>query len=714
MAILIWIPGALDLDEFLEFIVGSSKDDAEADEQPLDLKPLKSLSPMFPTPPGYDVSSVSADPPVVYITPIFRSCSSSEHPRPDPASSAQESPISTNPPNVTPISAKFPTPRHKPASTIALKVTPISVKFPTQRHEDESSDEGSDEDYNPCYNKRNPPSLKRATKKARRAADSNATDIKQRPVRRSLSKELVDWRSSSKSPRELVEATMNMFDSLRRCTLQLAENEDSSKRADLKASVLMKENNLRINDMKIIGPVPGVEIGDIFFYRLELNILGLHVPIMGGVDYLPATHVGKDGSLAVSVISSGGYDNDENDTDTLVYTGHGGNSRYKDQHDQKLVRGNLALKNSAKKKNQIRVVRGVEDPFINSGKVYIYDGIYRIEDSWMDTTANGFSVFKYKLRREPGQPDGFSVWKMTEKWKANPATREKGITLDLSSEVENLPVCLVNDVGDEKRPSHFEYVTGVKYLRSLSRNKPVQNCKCPSMCLPGDTNCSCVQQNGGDLPYSSSGVLVKHVPMLYECSSDCHCSQECRNRVAQKGVKLNLEVFSTGDRGWGLRSWDPIRAGAFICEYAGEVIDETNMNTNIEEDDYIFRPSFPNDKALRYNLGAELFEEASTDATAENFKQFPIVINAKEAGNVARFINHSCSPNLLWQAVQYDHGDDNYPHIMFFAMKHIPPMTELTYDYGVRGAPPGFKGKFPQACKLRTCLCGSTKCRGSF
>ncbi|KAM0864208.1 hypothetical protein ACQ4PT_044076 [Festuca glaucescens] len=739
-----------------EFIVGSSKDDAEADEQPLDLKPLKSLSPMFPTPPGYDVSSVSADPPLVYITPIFRSCSSSEHPRPDPASSAQESPVSTIPLNVTPISSKFPTPqpvstiplkvtpisvkfpmprhkpastiplnvtpisakfpmpRHKPASTIPLKVTPISVKFPTQRHEDESSDEGSDEDYKPYYNKRKPPSLKRATKKARRAADSNATDVKQRPVRRSLTKELVGWRSSSKSPRELVEATMNMFDSLRRCTLQLAENEDSSKRADLKASVLMKENNLRINDMKIIGPVPGVEIGDIFFYRMEMNILGLHVPTMAGVDFLPATHVGKDGSLAVSIISSGGYENDEDDIDTLVYTGHGGNSRYKEKHDQKLVRGNLALKNSAKKKNQIRVVRGVEDPFINSGKVYVYDGIYRIEDSWMDTAANGFSVFKYKLRRDPGQPDGISVWKMTEKWKTNPATREKVITLDLSSEVENLPVCLVNDVGDEKRPSHFEYVTGVKYSRSLSRNKPVQNCKCPSMCLPGDTNCSCVQQNGGDLPYSSSGVLVKHVPMLYECSSDCHCSQECRNRVTQKGVKLNLEVFSTGDRGWGLRSWDPIRAGTFVCEYAGEVIDETNMNTNIQEDDYIFRTSFPNDKALRYNLGAELFEEASTDATAENFKQFPIVINAKEAGNVARFINHSCSPNLLWQAVQYDHGDDNFPHIMFFAMKHIPPMTELTYDYGVRGAPPGFKGKFPQACKLKACLCGSTKCRGSF
>lgn len=662
------------------------KDEAETDEQPLDLKPLLSLSPMFPTPAGHDVS---ADPPLVYITPIFRSFSSSEHPRPVPASFARAS---------------------APVSTIPLKVTPISARFPTPQYKDESS--SSDEDYNPICKKRKLPSL-RTTRKAREAAGSNATDIKQRPVRRNLNTELVS-RHSSENPRESVEATMTMFDSLRRCMLQLAEMDGSSKRADLKASVFMKENNLRINDMKMIGPVPGVEIGDIFFYRIEMNILGLHAQIMSGIDYLPATHVGKDGSLAVSIISSGGYENDEDDTDILVYTGQGGNSRYKDNHDQKLVKGNLALMNSAKMKNQIRVVRGVEDPFLDSGKVYIYDGIYRIEDSWMDTASNGFSVFKYKLRREPGQRGGFSVWKMTEKWKANPATREKLIMLDLSSEVENLPVCLVNDVDDEKSPSHFEYVTGVKYSRPLSRNKPLQNCKCLSVCLPGDTNCSCVQQNGGDLPYSSSGVLVKHVPMIYECSSDCHCSQDCRNRVAQKGVKLNLEVFWTGDRGWGLRSWDPIRAGTFVCEYAGEVIDETNMNKHVVEDDYTFRRSLPNDKALRYNLGAELLEENSTDATAESSKQLPIIISAKDAGNVARFINHSCSPNLLWQAVQYDHGDDSYPHIMLFAMKHIPPMTELTYDYGVRGAPPGIEGKFPQACKLKTCLCGSTNCRGSF
>jgi euchromatic histone-lysine N-methyltransferase len=232
--------------------------------------------------------------------------------------------------------------------------------------------------------------------------------------------------------------------------------------------------------------------------------------------------------------------------------------------------------------------------------------------------------------------------------------------------------------------------------------------------LPGDPDCSCVQQNGGDLPYTLSGLLVKPTPILYECSSSCKCSENCRNRVTQKGIELNFEVFWTGDRGWGLRTWDPVHAGAFICEYAGEVIDETKVNIDVKEDDYIFDTTCTSEKVSRWNQGTELLEEISRGATTENTKDLPIIISAKDSGNVARFLNHSCSPNLLWQAVQYDHGDDRYPHIMFFAIKHIPPMTELTYDYGVRGAPPGFKGKFPQACKLRACLCGSTKCRGSF
>ncbi|KAG0519826.1 hypothetical protein BDA96_08G019800 [Sorghum bicolor] len=727
----------------------NSQDESESDEQEefLEKKPLRSLAPMFPLPMGYDVATQSTDPLLIFVTP-FRPCTSPEQ---SPASFGQPLPKSPIPLKATPISAAFPMPQHKGGSSHdplketpmsaafpmpgpkdepsddPLKATPISAAFPTRRHKDDPlkatpmsrsfpitrhEDESSDEDYKPFSGQKKSTPLKTA-KRTQQAECSNAGNTKRRSIQRSLNRELAFSSSLSSNPNESVEEVMIMFDSLRRRILQLDENEDAGKRADLKAGSLMMQNGLRINNSKIIGPVPGVEIGDIFFFRIEMCIVGLHAPAMAGIDHTSAKHAGKDEILAVSIISSGGYENDDNDTDILVYTGQGGNSRHKDKHDQKLEGGNLALMNSMKKKNLIRVVRSAQDPFCNSSKVYIYDGLYRVEESWTEKAKNGFSVFKYKMRREPGQRDGISVWKMTEKWKANPATRNNVIRADISSKAEKLPVCLVNDVDDQKGPSYFNYVTGVEHSGPLRKTKPLQSCKCPSVCLPSDTNCSCAQLNSGYLPYSANGVLVKHIPMLYECSSTCQCCQNCRNRVTQKGVNLNFEVFWTGDSGWGVRSWDPIRAGTFICEYAGQIIDETNMNMGDEEDEYTFCTSWHSDKVSRWNLGAELLEEKSDNATTENLK-LPVVISAKRSGNVARFLNHSCSPNVLWQPVQYDHGDDSYPHIMFFAMKHIPPMTELTYDYGTRGAPPGIKGKFPNACKLKKCLCGSTKCRGSF
>ena len=41
-------------------------------------------------------------------------------------------------------------------------------------------------------------------------------------------------------------------------------------------------------------------------------------------------------------------------------------------------------------------------------------------------------------------------------------------------------------------------------------------------------------------------------------------------------------------------------------------------------------------------------------------------LTAVRYGNVGRFINHSCSPNLYAQNVMYYHGDRRVPHIMFF------------------------------------------------
>jgi uncharacterized protein len=70
------------------------------------------------------------------------------------------------------------------------------------------------------------------------------------------------------------------------------------------------------------------------------------------------------------------------------------------------------------------------------------------------------------------------------------------------------------------------------------------------------------------------------------------------------------------------------------------------------------------------------------------------VINGAVGGNVSRFINHCCDPNL---AVRRIRG-----HLVFFSRRKIRNGEELTSDYRFRKYVP----KTP-------CHCGSPKCRGT-
>lgn len=65
---------------------------------------------------------------------------------------------------------------------------------------------------------------------------------------------------------------------------------------------------------------------------------------------------------------------------------------------------------------------------------------------------------------------------------------------------------------------------------------------------------------------------------IYECNSRCKCSKSCMNRVAQQPLQLKLQVFKTGNRGWGLRCLNDVPKGSFVCVYAGDLMTEQNAN----------------------------------------------------------------------------------------------------------------------------------------
>lgn len=507
-----------------------------------------------------------------------------------------------------------------------------------------------------------------------------------------------DDSSRTNGDKNITGTILFVYDLLRRRISHLEEVKGSApgvaKRPDLKASNLMMTKGVRTNANKRIGHVPGIDVGDIFFFRMELCLVGLHAQSMGGIDYMSVKISMDEEPVAVSIVSSGGYDDDGDSSDVLIYSGQGGVTRRDGQmFDQKLERGNLALEKSLHRANDVRVIRGIQDA-VSTGKIYVYDGLYKIQESWAEKNKSGCNVFKYKLVRVPGQPEAFSLWKSIQQFRDGTATRPGIIIPDLTSGAETQPVALVNDVDGEKGPAHFTYVSTLKYSQPFAAPKPSSGCHCLGGCQPGDPNCPCNQKNDGSLPYSSLGVLLtSNNSVIHECGPICSCPPNCRSRLSQGGIKVRLEVFKTKNRGWGLRSWDPIRAGGFICEYAGDIIKDNLVNDN---DDYIF-------DASRYYEPVE----PVLDSTGFKKSPFPLVISAKNNGNVSRFMNHSCTPNVFWLPVLRESNNDAHLHVVFFAIRHIPPMQELTYDYGIVPPEKGDRGK-------KKCLCGSVKCKGYF
>ena len=523
---------------------------------------------------------------------------------------------------------------------------------------------------------------------------------------------LMEVPPSPEDPKEAVEVVLQTFDAIRRRLMQVDEVTGAASRAEMKSGSSMSRINLRANSGKRIGPIPGIFIGDIFFFRLEILLAGLHQQSMGGIDSAAVEFPGSiTDTVAVSIVSSGGtYDDDTHSIDSLVYSGQGAAAI-----DQKLEKNNLALERSLHWKNDVRVIRAVKES--GAGRIYVYDGMYRVEDFWTEKAKSGFNVFKFKLIRQPDQPAAFAIWKAAEVWKKEGGSARGNAVrcLDLSGRIEFFPVVLVNELDSDPGPKPFLYISHhqpklyspAPAINELSSPVPERGCGCEGVCVPGNKSCACVQLNGGDLPYNLGGQLVRRRPVIFECGESCKCSETCRNRLTRKPSKLHFEVFKTENRGWGLRSWDPIRCGSFVCEFVGDHL--ANYDGDGDEDEFVFVGKSWEEGAEKWNYGPELVGEA-----AEEVAELPMLValTSKERGNVARFMNHSCSPNLFWQAVVRG-GEENggegkgshgLCHVMFFAMRHIPPMMELTFDYGAGGL----------KRKAKNCSCGSHNCRGTF
>lgn len=161
-----------------------------------------------------------------------------------------------------------------------------------------------------------------------------------------------------------------------------------------------------------------------------------------------------------------------------------------------------------------------------------------------------------------------------------------------------------------------------------------------------------------------------------ECTNKlCLCGKDCQNQRFQKKQYCDVKVIQTEKKGYGLVAEQPISEGAFVYEYIGEVVDEETFRQRMIDYDT---------RKLRHFYFMMLTKDAFIDAT--------------DRGSLARFCNHSCSPNAYVD--KWVVGDKLRMGI--FAKRLIKEGEEITFDYNVDR----------YGAQLQPCYCGSSNCLG--
>ncbi|NP_001263285.1 histone-lysine N-methyltransferase SETMAR isoform 2 [Mus musculus] len=220
-------------------------------------------------------------------------------------------------------------------------------------------------------------------------------------------------------------------------------------------------------------------------------------------------------------------------------------------------------------------------------------------------------------------------------------------------------------------------------------------CACiETPCVPGTCSCLRHENNYDDnLCLRDVGSEGKYAKPVFECNVLCQCGMRCRNRVVQNGLHFLLQVFQTEKKGWGLRTLEFIPKGRFVCEYAGEVLGFSEVQRRIHlqtshDSNYII--------AVREHIYSGQIMETFVDPTY--------------IGNIGRFLNHSCEPNLLMIPVRID---SMVPKLALFAAKDILPGEELSYDYSGRflnQVSSKDKEKIDCSPPRKPCYCGAQSC----
>ena len=271
------------------------------------------------------------------------------------------------------------------------------------------------------------------------------------------------------------------------------------------------------------------------------------------------------------------------------------------------------------------------------------------------------------------------------------STKKRIKYIDISNGNENTKI-LLNSKDKSKMLKNFQFTTNYttesiiinKYQKSyLNEGNILDKYK-----LPKTYCCNCNES----CEKETCNCINKH-NQIYECNSNCLC-KICSNRIIQKGISHSLIIkYINKSKGFGLFANNNISKGDFICEYIGEIISKEEAEMKIYMNYILKKP----------NYILQIRECYSNNFSLNTF------IDSEKYGNCARFINHSCQPNLTYEFVRIEHF---IPHCAFYANKDIKKGEELTFCYSSYINNNNTLHKENKTFSYKKCECGSSLCCG--
>ena len=144
----------------------------------------------------------------------------------------------------------------------------------------------------------------------------------------------------------------------------------------------------------LFGEIAGIEEGYQFAGRKEMMPTSFHRNWGSGID-------GNGSAGTAAIVLSGGYEDDEDSGDEIIYTGAGGNdpntgTQIKDQSWK--TAGNAGLVKSMNEGFPVRVIRGHQHKSkLSPTNGYTYAGLYSVTDAWEEIGKSGYKVCRFRL-----------------------------------------------------------------------------------------------------------------------------------------------------------------------------------------------------------------------------------------------------------------------------------------------------------------------------